>query len=269
MFQKCLPVFWGKNICDNVRLLLTDGCTEEYLPFILNIGFDSTFPKAVHGLCYYHLAIQGFKTHVYPNIPKTGRFSKSSATVIPVIKRWVKEWFFVVEDKEEYEHSRMKFNEWVKSLQNKKLSSVTVEAIFVWITTSLEPLNCLWVNYHRLLKFGLNGRTTSIGEALHWATKGSFDRVLSSMTPATSANTQMTQAERKGNNLRRLNAQNLQFSNTWSESNTHEHLTDWAERWSQDEWDLSQERKCIQINENEYLVYKPHDLESEIKCKCQ
>ena len=116
-------------------------------------------------------------------------------------------------------------------------------------------MECLWVNYYRLLRFGLNGRTTSIGEALHWATKRAFDRVTSYMTPDTSANTQMTQAERKGNDLKCLNAQNFQFTNLWSDSNTHEHLTDWAKRYSQNEWDLSIERRCIQVANNEYWVY--------------
>ena len=64
MFKYCLPLFWGDEICHNVRLLLTDGCTAEYLPFILNIGINGSFPKACHGLCYYHLAIQGFKNNV-------------------------------------------------------------------------------------------------------------------------------------------------------------------------------------------------------------
>ena len=82
-------------------------------------------------------------------------------------------------------------------IDTKQLKKKTVEAIHVWIRTCLEPLECLWVNYYRLLIAGLNGRTTSIGEALHWATKGAFDGCNAAMSQATSANTQMTQAERK------------------------------------------------------------------------
>ena len=75
MFKFCLPLFWGDNICSRIRLLLTDGATNEYLPFIANCGIDRSFPAAVHGLCYYHLAVQGFQTYVQPNIPRNGNMA--------------------------------------------------------------------------------------------------------------------------------------------------------------------------------------------------
>ena len=200
-------------------------------------------------------------------MPKQGKEGKIAESVAQIIKAWVKDWFFTIEDHDEFQHSKNEFDKWIRSLKDKQLPSMSVDSIFCWIKNSLEPLECLWVNYYRLLRFGLNGRTTSIGEALHWATKGAFDGVTASMNPATSANTQMTQAERKGNDLKRLNAQNVQFTNLWSESNTHEHLTDWAERYSQNEWELLMERRCIQVSSDEYWVYKPDDADEDIgKC---
>ena len=86
LFKNCLPLFWDKSICHNLKLMLTDGCPSEYLPFILNIGFNKSFPKAVHGLCYYHLAIQGFKKHVDPNIPRVGKYAKKALTAVAKIK---------------------------------------------------------------------------------------------------------------------------------------------------------------------------------------
>ena len=261
MFKYCLPAFWEEEVCNNIRLLITDGCTQEYLPFILNIGFEKTFPKAVHGLCYYHLAIQGFKNNVQGNVPNIGKYAESAEKVVKTIKNWVKTWFFEVEDREEYEHSRVKFDSWVREQENVTVPSVTVEAIFIWIKNSLEPLECLWVNYYRLLKFGLNGRTTSIGEALHWASKGSWDGVRCSMTPATSAMTQMTQAERKGKKLQQLNARNVQSTNLWSESKTKDDLTDWAERYSAEQWESSLKYKCIKVKDDEFWVYCPDNNE--------
>ena len=114
LFKECLPMFWTKEVTDNLRLMLTDGCTSEYLPFILNIGFNKSFPKAVRGLCYYHLAIQGFKTHVDPNIPRVGRYSKKAVAVVKKIKKWVKDWFFEVKDEEEYKDSRVRFTNWLQ-----------------------------------------------------------------------------------------------------------------------------------------------------------
>ena len=116
MFKHCLPKFWGQKITKNVRLLLTDGCTAEYLPFILNIGFEKAFPKAVHGLCYYHLAIQGFKKNVDCTInKKNGKYDGKTKIIIDIIHNWVRSWFFDVEDEEEYQDSRIKLSNWINS----------------------------------------------------------------------------------------------------------------------------------------------------------
>jgi hypothetical protein len=34
MFRYCLPLLWGEDICKRVRLVITDGCAEEYLSFL-------------------------------------------------------------------------------------------------------------------------------------------------------------------------------------------------------------------------------------------
>ena len=94
MFAECLPIFWGKQITERIELVITDGCCNEYLAFIVNSGVNSAFPKAVHGLCYFHLAIQGWKKHVYPSEPKSGEMATRSWSACAEVKRWVKTWFF-------------------------------------------------------------------------------------------------------------------------------------------------------------------------------
>ena len=44
--------------------MLTDGCTQEYLAFINNMGKHNSFPNAQHGLCNFHLLDKGYNTHV-------------------------------------------------------------------------------------------------------------------------------------------------------------------------------------------------------------
>ena len=70
-----------------------DGCKSEYVGFIQNSGIDKAFTNAVHGLCYFHLALQDFQKHVHPNIPKTRLFKVSSTGTIVFIKLWVKQCF--------------------------------------------------------------------------------------------------------------------------------------------------------------------------------
>ena len=63
-FKTCLPSLWGAEICENVRLFITDGCPQEYNAIIDNIGMNCVYPNAVHSLCYFHLGILNFNDQV-------------------------------------------------------------------------------------------------------------------------------------------------------------------------------------------------------------
>ena len=49
------------------------------------------------------------------------------------------------------------------------------------------------------------------------------------------------------------------MSNLWSELPTHEHLTDYAERLTNEQWTLSLDRKVVQMANDKYFVYMPDD----------
>lgn len=49
-----------------MRLIITDVCTEDYLAILGHVGPGKAFPKAMHGLCYFHLIIFGFNKHIKP-----------------------------------------------------------------------------------------------------------------------------------------------------------------------------------------------------------
>ena len=68
LFQHCLPLFFGSLICNRNNLLLTDGCSNEYVSFISNIGKNCVYPNSCHGLCYFHIAIQGWIKNVQTNV---------------------------------------------------------------------------------------------------------------------------------------------------------------------------------------------------------
>ena len=80
------------------------------------------------------------------------------------------------------------------------LSQVSVQAVMIWITTCLELLNCLWVNYHGLFVSGKDVRTTSFGEALHWSMKSGVYDVRSNMSIAKAADMTMIKSEHKNKN---------------------------------------------------------------------
>ena len=66
--------------------MITDGCVQEWTTFIGNCGIDAAFPNAVLGLCYFHLAIVGFDTHVMPSVPKTGMLVTMSHFIIIILQ---------------------------------------------------------------------------------------------------------------------------------------------------------------------------------------
>ena len=73
LFGQCIPLFFGNTIISRVKLLSTDSAMTEYVPYITNIGRESPFVNSCHGLCYYHLAVQGFQRNVSPSIPNNIR----------------------------------------------------------------------------------------------------------------------------------------------------------------------------------------------------
>ena len=78
---------------------------------------------------------------------KQGKESKIAENVSQIIKAWVKDWFFTIEDDDEYQHSKYEFDNWIRTLKDIELPSISIDSIFCWIKNSLEPSECLWVNY--------------------------------------------------------------------------------------------------------------------------
>jgi hypothetical protein len=75
LFKYCLPILWGTVIVQRMRLMMTDGCSQEYLSFINNSGKNNAFENSVNGLCYFHATIVGFSTHIKHTIPIKGVYS--------------------------------------------------------------------------------------------------------------------------------------------------------------------------------------------------
>ena len=107
--------------------------------------------------------------------------------------------FFDVESAKEYKLSKSRFYKWLEEqLDNKFISLNLYQAIKIWIVTSLDHHDSHWLNYHRLNVCGMNQRTSSVCESLHASMKSSYDKVEASMSTSTSANVQMTKAQRRG-----------------------------------------------------------------------
>ena len=263
IFRECLPVFWGKEICSKIKLVLTDGCSEEYLSFVNNCGMSNSFPNAVHGLCYFHLVVLGWKKHVQPSIPKSGHEEKLALETCSIIQQWVKSWFFYIESEAEFVNSKQLLFNFLEKEKNRSLSENLVQVIVRWFKSSLEPLESLWTNYQRLHIAGLGAKCTSIAEALHWSIKSGFDGVRAGFSIENAASNQMSKAERKAKQNQRSNALKMQKTNLWSHFSTKDDLTDYAERSTFQQWEKSIHCNCVALERNIFLVHTPttHDFE--------
>ena len=146
IFSHLLPLFWGKAICNRIRLIATDGDSCEYTA-VNNAIAKGVYPNAVSTLCYYHTFVQQWNGMVRQHIPKTEAAKDTAETAYC----WIKTWFFYVESREEYDYSVGRFNSWLAE-QAVVLSQTCVDAIDQLIREKLEGHELQWLNYHKLLE---------------------------------------------------------------------------------------------------------------------
>jgi hypothetical protein len=186
-----------------------------------------------------------------------GLAESKAKLVVDTVKAWVKTWFFDVESKEEYDFSKKRFYKWLdKQLLDKNTPDNLFKAIKLWIGTNLDHYDSHWLNYLQLNVCGMNQCTSSISEALHSSMKSSFDEVQSNMSTCTSAMTQMTKAERRGNNQYRANTEQASRSKTWTSNETQYFLTDHCAHETEIEWILAGNYKVVQTGSNKFLVFR-------------
>ena len=77
IWEHCVPHLLGDETVRGVRLVLTDGDADEYIPLRLLIeDSGSLWQNAHHGLCKWHLLWQSWKKNVMPLLPDTDEGTK-------------------------------------------------------------------------------------------------------------------------------------------------------------------------------------------------
>ena len=217
LFNDCLPIFLGNQILSRNKLIMTDGATNEYVPLILSTGEGNAFPNTCHGLCYFHIAIQGWNTHVQPHITKEMNDVVIVKNHVQTIRHWVKSWFFTTETESEYIYSKQLFYMFLSSL--KLVIAVNfVNIVTAWVKTKLDPYRSMWLNHLRLHVQGFDNRTTSTGESMHHSIKNGYDGVKGNEAPHTSATKMMDKSKRKCQLTEKYNAKALNSKRTMKNS---------------------------------------------------
>ena len=250
LFKYVLPTFWGLHIMRQIRLFLTDGDPNEYQSFIHAIG-EEIYPNALHHLCYFHLHVQGWIKHVVKFIPKGAK----AKAIAEWLRHWIKTWFFDIETEAEYKESKQHFFKYLKDNED-VLTRPCCDVVRKYLLGYLFHYSHLWLNYHYLDVFGLGEKTTSIGEGMHYSTKG-LGGAKASMNPSTSVSAMADKAQARGQRIRQQNAAQVDRTKLWSQSDTRDYLTKYAESAAEDLSKLSKRCRAMGISPGFWLVYTP------------
>jgi len=96
LFQSAVPTIFGREACQRIRLIITDGDSQEYTQ--LDDAIAAVFVKARRRRCGWHIVAKGWDRHVRFHIGKTPTAQKLSSTV----KTWLYSLMKSVETVDEY-----------------------------------------------------------------------------------------------------------------------------------------------------------------------
>ena len=92
---------------------------------------------------------------------------------------------------------------------------------------------------------GMNGRTTSLAEAMHSSMKSGCDKVYASDSLSKSATKMMDKSIRRGKEISRYNAHELSRNCTNNHSKRGTYLTDYAYKLTEEQVELSKSCRVI------------------------
>jgi hypothetical protein len=187
----------------------------------------------------------------------TGKHDKQD-TVIETVKYWVYSWFFYVESQIEFDVSKALFFDWLENNKKVKILPVhTVMTIKTWVDNHLMPFESFWLNHTRLFVGGMDQRTSSTAEAMHWSMKLGFDAVRAGMNADVAAETMCDKSIRKTKDLENYHADQVTRTKLWTDEPSLQMITDWCLRRAMEQWDASFQYKIIKVTEKQFLVFKP------------
>ena len=199
----------------------------------------------------------------------TGKHEKQDK-VIETVKYWVYSWYFYIESEAEFNLSKALFFEWLEENKKKKILPVlTVMTIKTWVDNHLMPFESFWLNHTRLFVGGMDQRTSSTAEAMHWSMKSGFDAVRAGMNADVAAETMCDKSLRLTKNLENYNADQVTRTKLWTDDPSLQMITDWCSRRAEEQWDASFQYKILKVSEKQFLVFKPiqqEESDSDKKC---
>ena len=101
LFQTAFPALVGEETLEHVKLIITDGDSQETSQ--LDNAIAAIFINAKWRRCGWHIVDCGWKKHLAIQRPKAHHDWKAIKTLCGLIKQWMYSWMKNIETVEEYE----------------------------------------------------------------------------------------------------------------------------------------------------------------------
>ncbi|KAG7354809.1 MULE transposase domain containing protein [Nitzschia inconspicua] len=244
LFQTAVPAIIGKTTCERIRLVITDGDSQELTQ--LDDAISSVFTKCVCRRCGWHIIHQGWKRHV----GSLGR-SQEAKEISQRIRSWV--YFFMksIETLDEYQASKALLLSYVNSDEVVKvIGSDNANNIVTFLRSHVFVHEQHFARCFYLDVRGFDAVSNTCLEGTNYGVKYCENRVLPNMSQAKATKVMVNQDEDKFTQNQKKASDAFHKKPLQARTNTSEHVFPTAESMLQQ----------AMVASESYILYRYGDL---------
>ncbi|KAG7360933.1 MULE transposase domain containing protein [Nitzschia inconspicua] len=226
LFQTAVPAIIGKTTCEQIRLVITDGDSQELTQ--LDDAISSVFTKCVCRRCGWHIIHQGWKRHV----GSLGR-SQEAKEISQRIRSWV--YFFMksIETLDEYQASKALLLSYVNSEEVVKvIGNNNTDHIVTFLHSNVFVHEQHFARCFYLDVRGFDAYSNTCLEGTNYGVKYCENRVLPNMSQAKATKVMINQDEDKFTQNRKKTCDAFHKNALQGRTKTSAHVLQTAERAS-------------------------------------
>ena len=225
IFTTVIPYLLGTESLRRVQLFLSDGDPKIYKCF--DSVQPSLFPNAIHGLCIYHLVVQGLDK-LKRSLHGLTRLVINNQ--INTVKHWLYTWMGIggVETEEEFNISYEDFSKWLFQQKTSNDKDISHNAVVIndWFIKKILHHKQRWLFVYRKHLMSLGQKTTSALEGINHSIKvKSSKKVTPNMTLLQSFKTMEIQQDIRMQRWKKDTMSKFEALPTWTDRTTAKYLS--------------------------------------------
>ena len=171
LFSYILPKMFGSTVINQIKVVITDGDSEEYEQ--LDMAIDEYMPCVFRQRCGWHLVEKGWQNRVLGPLSFADEHRGFYYKVVKQLKGWMYSWMKLsCENKYEYDYSFKVFQKFVVSQEVKeKLTQAFSRSVLLFLKNNLQTQESHYVIYRKLFRRHYEEYSNSIHEGTNRAIK--------------------------------------------------------------------------------------------------